>query len=230
MKFYESKVAKFIAGKGFYGVLAVCMLIIGVAAYSAMDKNENTPLGEESKNSSIIENEDDYIIPAVPNEDEDTDSENNGSSSQNLEATDVTDETNPPIFTLPVSNGKILKHYSAEALVYSNTYKDMRIHTGVDIEAGQDNAVLSAFSGTVIGVDEDTVYGTVVTVDHGDGITLHYCGLKNVTVKNGDVVDGQEVLGEIGTVTNESADRPHLHLELMINGEYSDPMTIFNQE
>jgi murein DD-endopeptidase MepM/ murein hydrolase activator NlpD len=143
------------------------------------------------------------------------------------EATDVTEETNPPVFVMPIE-GNILKPFSEDTLTYSATYKDMRIHTGVDIAPTVANVIVSAFSGTVIGVDENTNFGTVITIDHGDGIVLSYCGVKNVTVKSGDRVEAQEIIGEIGTVLNESADKPHLHLELMVDGQYKDPLTLFD--
>jgi murein DD-endopeptidase MepM/ murein hydrolase activator NlpD len=142
-------------------------------------------------------------------------------------ATEVTEETNPPVFIMPI-DGNILKPFSDNTLLYSQTYKDMRVHTGVDIAPTVANVVVSAFSGTVIGVDENTNYGTVITIDHGDGIVLSYCGVKNVTVKSGDRVEAQEIIGEIGTVLNESADKPHLHLELMVEGQYKDPLTLFD--
>ena len=113
------------------------------------------------------------------------------------EATDVTEETNPPVFVMPIE-GNILKPFSEDTLTYSATYKDMRIHTGVDIESTVANVIVSAFSGTVIGVDENTNFGTVITIDHGDGIVLSYCGVKNVTVKSGDRVEAEEIIGEIG--------------------------------
>ncbi len=223
MKFYESKIAKFIAGKGFYVVLAVCMAIIGVAAYSAMEKNTPEPFIDES----LINQNSQEVIPSYPAESQQIKTNDNEESSQNSEAGAVTEETNPPVFVMPIE-GNILKPFSEDTLIYSATYKDMRIHTGVDIAPTVANVVVSAFSGTVIGVDENTNYGTVVTIDHGDGIMLSYCGLKNVTVKSGDKVNSEEVLGEIDVVLNESADAIHLHLELMINGEYKDPLSLFD--
>lgn len=226
MKFYESKVAKFIAGKGFYAVLALCMAVIGVAAYSAMEKSDPEPFADQSIYS---EDNDSVIIPSYPNNEPDVNVQNNDDISQSEQATDVTDEANPPIFTIPVE-GTVLKNFSKDTLVYSETFKDMRVHTGVDIVPLYENVVVSAFSGTVIGIEENTVYSTVVTIDHGDGVILSYCGLTNLTIKSGDTVDSQEVIGEIGTVASESADKPHLHLELMLNGEYADPLTLFNEE
>ena len=232
MKFYESKVAKFIAGKGFYVVLAVCMAVIGVAAYSAMEKN--TPQLEKEQ-SSQNDSQQDFSLDAYIDEnyidENDTDDlyEDDFIQPDGSEATDVNEETSAPVFIMPIE-GTVIKHFSPDALIYSQTYKDMRIHTGVDIEPNFANVVISAFTGTVVGVDENTVYGTVVTIDHGDGVVLSYCGLKNVTVNSGDVVDIEEIIGEIGTVLNESADKPHLHLELMVNGEYTDPLSLFDTE
>ncbi len=222
MKFYESKAAKFIAGKGFYVVLAICMAVIGVAAYSALEKSEPESFIEEGQ---FEENNDDFIIPSMPDEEDFTFSDD--ADAPVSEATDVTEETNPPVFVMPIE-GNILKPFSEDTLTYSATYKDMRIHTGVDIAPTVANVVVSAFSGTVIGVDENTNFGTVITIDHGDGIVLSYCGVKNVTVKSGDMVEAQEIIGEIGTVLNESADKPHLHLELMVEGQYKDPLTLFD--
>lgn len=226
MKFYESKVAKFIAGKGFYVVLAVCMAVIGVAAYSAMEKTTPQPFIEES---GTEENNQIYIPETFEDDSQEIKLQGDNNQSESNDATDVTDETNPPIYIMPIE-GTILKHFSPDTLIYSATYNDMRIHTGVDISPTVANVVVSAFSGTVIDVDENTNFGTVITIDHGDGVMLSYCGLKNVTVKNGDIVDSEEILGEIGTVLNESADKPHLHLELMINGEYADPLSLFDNQ
>lgn len=226
MKFYESKVAKFIAGKGFYVVLAVCMAVIGVAAYSAMEKTTPQPFIEES---GTEENNQIYIPETFEDDSQEIKLQGDNNQSESNDATDVTDETNPPIYIMPIE-GTILKHFSPDNLIYSATYNDMRIHTGVDISPTVANVVVSAFSGTIIGVDENTNFGTVITIDHGDGVMLSYCGLKNVTVKNGDIVDSEEILGEIGTVLNESADKPHLHLELMINGEYADPLSLFDNQ
>jgi len=222
MKFYESKAAKFIAGKGFYVVLAICMAVIGVAAYTALEKSEPEPFIEEGQ---FEENNEDFIIPSMPDEEDLTFSDD--ADAPVSEATDVTEETNPPVFVMPIE-GNILKPFSEDTLTYSATYKDMRIHTGVDIAPTVANVVVSASSGTVIGVDENTNFGTVITIDHGDGIVLSYCGVKNVTVKSGDMVEAEEIIGEIGTVLNESADKPHLHLELMVDGQYKDPLTLFD--
>ncbi len=226
MKFYESKTAKFLAGKGFYIVLAVCMAVIGVAAYSAMDSASPGTVQEESGGSE----QNSEVIPSVPvTPPKNSELPVTYDEPQDSEATDVDGEGEAPYFIEPIS-GTVSKHFSDTSLQYSQTFKDMRIHTGADITPVDATVVVAAYSGTVKSVEENTVYGTVITIDHGDGIVLKYCGVKNVTVQSGDMVDAGEIIAEIGTVVNECADKDHLHLELILNGEFSDPMKLFVTE
>lgn len=226
MKFYESKTAKFLAGKGFYIVLAVCMAVIGVAAYSAMQSASPSTVQEGSSQPEPSS----QIIPSVPVD---------PPASSNLpityeetdqsDATQIDTEGEAAYFTEPIG-GTVSKGFSDTALQYSETFKDMRIHTGADIVPSNGTVVVAAYSGVVKSVEENTVYGTVITIDHGEGIVLKYCGVKNVTVDTGDIVDVGEIIAEIGTVANECAEKDHLHLELILNGEYKDPMTLFVTE
>lgn len=226
MKFYESKTAKFLAGRGFYIVLAVCMAVIGVAAYSAMEATVPDTVQEESGGDK----QEGAVIPSVPVTPEvSEDLPLTYDQPEDSSAAEVDTEEETPYFTEPIS-GTVTKEFSNTALLYSETFKDMRIHTGADITPDMSTVVVAAYSGTVKSVEEDTVYGTVITVDHGDGVVLKYCGVKNVTVQSGDIVDAGEIIAEIGTVANECADKDHLHLELILNGEYTDPMTLFIKE
>lgn len=226
MKFYESKTAKFLAGKGFYIVLAVCMAVIGVAAYSAMESATPGTVQEESTESQ----QNSVVIPSVPvTPPESSNLPATYDEPHNSEATDVEGEGEAPYFMEPIS-GTVSKNFSNTTLQYSKTFNDMRIHTGTDITPTDASVVVAASSGTVKSVEENTVYGTVLTIDHGEGVVLKYCGVKNVTVQSGDIVDAGEIIAEIGTVNNECADKPHLHLELILNGELADPMELFVTE
>lgn len=226
MKFYESKTAKFLAGKGFYIVLAVCMAVIGVAAYSAMESASPGTVQEESGGNR----ESSEVIPSVPvDPPEESNLPVTYEEPESSDAAEIDAEGQVPYFTQPIS-GTVSKPFSNTALQYSETFKDMRLHTGADIIPDMATVVVSAYSGNVKSVEENTVYGTVITIDHGNGVVLKYCGVKNVTVQKNDVVDAGEIIAEIGTVANECADKEHLHLELILNGEYADPMTLFMEE
>ena len=125
-------------------------------------------------------------------------------------------------FISPVE-GKISKSYSETELQYSATYGDMRLHTGIDIACEKGASVKAMEEGRVVSVEENTSFGTVITVDHGNGITAKYCGIENVTVKAEDKLAKGEIIGAVGTVPCECADQSHIHIEMHEKGKTVSP-------
>lgn len=226
MKYYKNKTAKFFNGTGFYIVMAVCMIAVGFAAYSAMDaarmnnNSNDTSYYEEPENT---ENQDDNVIlePVNPTKEEPLITENEQPATE-----DVGNEAKEPYFVPPLNDAQIYKEYSEDTLQYSQTYNDMRLHTGIDLLSSENLLVLSCSSGTVASIDDGTIMGCVITIDHGNNIFIRYCGVKNVKVEVGSSVEAGTAIAEIGTVNNECADEAHLHLEVLNNGTPVDPTTI----
>lgn len=212
MKYYKSKTAKFFRGNGFYLVLALCMVAIGFAAYSALDavrlndsQKETTEIRQEIKNEAKEEQDKKEEEPII---------------------TPTETKAQEKYFVSPLKNGAVAKPWSNNTLQFSLTLGDMRIHLGTDIVPSDDTAVYSVFSGVVLAVDQNTELGHVVSVDHADGIVVRYCGIKNIAVKVGDSITADQKLGEVGIVTNECADEEHLHIEVLKDGEQINPATI----
>ncbi len=224
----QSKFDKFLAGKGFYAVLAICVLTVAVATYltiATVDKKSN-PKNQNSKNSQSIQQISSAPTTSQPAQNV-TESEPYSSSTQS-QTDDVQVEIQNTVagyFVLPVT-GEILKDYSDKALQFSNTYNDMRLHLGLDIAAGEGTAVKSAGDGKVISVEDSKDFGTTITIDHGNKVTAKYCGLKNVTVKSGDIVAAGQAIGEIGTVPSECVDEAHLHFETYRDGRAVSPISL----
>ena len=129
---------------------------------------------------------------------------------------------------LPV-NGEIGKDYSAGKLVKSATMGDYRVHDGLDINAKAGTKIVAANSGKVLEVYNDAFWGTVIIVDHGDGVLAKYCGFgKETAVDKNEVVEKGTVLGTLGTIPCEQKDESHLHLEMQRNGETVDPIAVMN--
>lgn len=218
LKFYKTKTAKFLAGKGFYFVLALSLTVMGIAVYSMIDTTEKTEKNDSSLNQSLQS----VIPPAVTKQGESLDMP-------------VTEESEPAdnseeeagYFILPV-DGEILKKYDSEHLQYSNTHGDMRIHLGLDIKPKNSVDVVSAAKGVVTKIEENTTKGTVVTIEHIDGIVIRYAGVKNLNVKENDELFAGDILGEVGTVSNECGDEPHIHLEVIKNGKEINPEEVFD--
>ena len=112
------------------------------------------------------------------------------------------------------------------SLAYDETMGDWRTHGGIDIAAEEGRKVLAAGEGQVAEVYDDAMMGTTVTILQPDGVTAVYSNLAQKTaVAVGDLVDTGAVLGEVGrTALAESGLEPHLHLELLADGEPVNPL------
>lgn len=131
-----------------------------------------------------------------------------------------------PEFLAPVS-GVILKENSDTVPVFSDTMNDYRTHAGVDVSAGEGEAVKSAADGVIGAVWEDPMMGTCMTVVHSGGAVSTYKGLNPTLpegISPGVTVTGGQIIAAVGTsALLEIAEEPHLHFELTVAGENVDP-------
>ncbi|MGN0571231.1 MAG: peptidoglycan DD-metalloendopeptidase family protein [Candidatus Fimenecus sp.] len=129
-------------------------------------------------------------------------------------------------FSLPLECG-VDKAFSNGDMVQSKTMGDWRVHNGVDFLGTVGDQVRAVNNGIVKAVYDDVLWGTVVEIDHGDGLVARYCGLgKGSTVAVGDKVKINDRIGNLGAVPIESADAEHLHFEMRQDGKVIDPMPI----
>ncbi len=99
---------------------------------------------------------------------------------------------------------------------------DPRMHKGIDIDADPGAPVFPVSEGRVVFAGERGGYGTMVIVEHRDGIETRYAHLDEVEVADGDWLDGSQQLGTVGNTGRSTG--PHLHFEVRIEGEAQDPM------
>ena len=129
-------------------------------------------------------------------------------------------------FIWPVASRQVSQAYSAGAPVYSQTMKDWRIHTGTDLSAQAGEEVLACANGQVLETATDPLLGNLVTIEHGDFV-FSYCGLgEDFAVSPGDTVAQGQVIGAITAVPQESAESPHLHLEVRRDQVCLDPQSL----
>lgn len=102
-----------------------------------------------------------------------------------------------------------------------------RRHPGVDIAVPTDSYVRAAGGGTVVDVGEDPIYGRFVVIDHGEGYTTLYGHASLNLVERGQRVRQNEVIALSGSTGRSTA--PHLHFEVLLNGEAVDPLTLVDQ-
>jgi murein DD-endopeptidase MepM/ murein hydrolase activator NlpD len=101
-----------------------------------------------------------------------------------------------------------------------------RMHTGVDWGAPIGTPIFAAGNGAIIEAGWDGGYGRRVEIQHANGYVTtynHMSGFGRGVVEGAHVVQGQTIgyLGDTGLATG-----PHLHYEVIINGNFVDPMAI----
>lgn len=124
----------------------------------------------------------------------------------------------------------VITPFSGTELVKNETTGSWQTHNGADIAAEVGTEVFAISPGEITAINEDPLWGITVTIDHHNGYVSRYCSLaKDLSVQEGDTVVSGDVLGVIGdTADIESALAPHLHIEILHNGSYEDPINIFN--
>lgn len=102
-----------------------------------------------------------------------------------------------------------------------------REHEGLDIAVPSHSYIRAAGAGEVTEVGEDPVYGRFVVLDHGEGYRSLYGHASRILVEEGSRVRANEVIGLSGSTGRSTA--PHLHFEILHDGEAVDPLTLVRQ-
>jgi len=95
-------------------------------------------------------------------------------------------------------------------------------HRAIDIGTWKGAPVLAADSGYVVAAGwDDSGYGRMVVIDHGNGFQTLYAHLQVYYVETGDSVAKGQQIGEVGSTGNSTG--PHLHFEIRQNGVQRNP-------
>lgn len=133
-------------------------------------------------------------------------------------------------FGLPVENGTVIREAALDTLVYMPSLNMWKSHNGVDFAAAENAPVLAIADGKVVSVEETTLEGIVVSIEHKDGIVSVYKSLSSASVKAGDEVTLGSSIGVAGTMLTEASDNVHVHLEMTVNGEIVNPLEYIDAE
>ncbi|KJR46923.1 hypothetical protein UF75_2672 [Desulfosporosinus sp. I2] len=103
--------------------------------------------------------------------------------------------------------------------------KAKSLHTGADIPAPSGTPIYAAGAGTVIYSGWYGAYGNTVIVDHGKGLSSMYPHQSKIAVPNGQNLNAGELVGYVGSTGWSTG--PHLHFEVRVNGNPTDPLAYF---
>jgi murein DD-endopeptidase MepM/ murein hydrolase activator NlpD len=104
---------------------------------------------------------------------------------------------------------------------YTNGSSAASIHAGVDYGVPTGTEVRACASGKVALARPRIVTGNSVVLEHFPGVYSLYYHLDSIKVSEGDLVDAGVLLGLSGATG--LATGPHLHWEIRVSGENSDP-------
>ena len=221
----RGKLDKFFAGKGFYIVLALCIAVIGISAVSIALNSDGGKAPELDPGLSLSNPTEQPATPPVitPTPEVKTNVEQDKDAVVSTWKSDETYEQ-PAAWVWPV-RGEIERKYAVETLAYDVTMKDWRTHDGIDVLADKGTVVRAASDGTVESITQDDLYGTTVTIDHGNGLKSTYSNLADKpTIKQGDTVSSGDVIGSVGaTALCEVGQGSHVHIAMSKDGKSVDP-------
>lgn len=132
---------------------------------------------------------------------------------------------NPKAPLADMSN--VIGAFSGGELVKNETTGSWQTHNGTDLAAEVGAEVYAVSGGEIASVENDPIWGVTVVLDHHNGFITRYCGLSTgLEVQKGDFLVSGDLIGTVGNTADiESALPPHLHIELMHNGSYIDPLS-----
>ena len=209
-------------GKGAYIALAMCLVAVGMIAFITM----LTPRQDRAQDADapVVQADPSPVVPTTKPE--------------------VVELTPSPVETAPVTapeeipapedlvptvvsplDGTTVTVFSVTELMYDATMADWRTHNGMDIQAGEGDAVKTAADGVVTSVTTDELMGVTVMIQHAGGYTTQYSSLQaDPPVTLDQQVRAGEIIGYVGsTASAESNMGPHLHFSVSKDGTVIDP-------
>jgi murein DD-endopeptidase MepM/ murein hydrolase activator NlpD len=94
-------------------------------------------------------------------------------------------------------------------------------HAGVDFAAAHGTPIRAAAAGTVIFADFNAAYGWSVEIAHGNGLVTRYAHASRLLVARGAAVRQGDTIAQVGS--SGRATGPHLHFEVLKDGDATDP-------
>ena len=92
---------------------------------------------------------------------------------------------------------------------------DMGVPTGTAVVAGHDGVVSSTVYGS-------TGYGYQIVLNGENGVQTRYAHLNEILVTEGQEVKAGDLIGRVGSTGDSTG--PHLHYEVIVNGNFLNPI------
>lgn len=94
------------------------------------------------------------------------------------------------------------------------TQAENLFHSGVDLLAEIGTSVLAVEPGLVVYAATEGNYGSLIVINHGDGLQTRYAHLDRILVQAGQNVAPGEAIGTVGVSGKPDLNVSHLHFEV----------------
>lgn len=187
-------------------------------------EDETNTVNKIAINTSNMENINSNSANKNNNESNKTSAKTKETSNNNVKT-----EINKEISFIRPVDGDIIKEFSKDNLIFSETLNEWTTHNGVDLRAEKTEIVKASAAGVVKSIKNDPRYGLSVTIEHENGYKTIYANLlTSEFVVEGEKVEQGQTIGTVGnTAVFESSQEPHLHFEILKDNEYVNPSNLF---
>ena len=233
---------------GFYTALTICLIAICMAVYSTYSTvtDSNTSPVSTVETGVAVVNEPvtgitvpeptlgEYYTTEITVPTATADPETTAPASEETKTTMSREDALQTMLaanvslSMPTKSGHVLREYSKDS-VYYRTINSWKPHMAVDFDGELGDEVMAMVGGEVTKVTEDKMYGKTVEIS-ANNVTLGYCGLGEVRVKQGGKVERGGVIGTVGAVPVEASDKNHIHVYVRVNNTYADPLSFIDNE
>jgi len=111
----------------------------------------------------------------------------------------------------------------ASIIYYKDTYMQ---NNGVDYTDSEDFDILAVLDGEVISIEDNEIYGKVMTIKHNDNLEIIYSNITDILVSVGYKVSQGEIIAKtMKSKLNENESL--LHFEVYYKGNAIDPEKLY---
>lgn len=109
-------------------------------------------------------------------------------------------------------------------IYYENTYMQ---NNGVDYSNDEEFDVVSILDGEVVSIEDNAIYGKVVTIKHNDNLKSVYSNVKNVLVNVGYKISQGEIFASSDAYKVDTKVKSLLHFEVYYKDNAIDPENLY---
>jgi murein DD-endopeptidase MepM/ murein hydrolase activator NlpD len=114
-----------------------------------------------------------------------------------------------------------------DRVIYFETLEQFKTNPAIIIDAEVGTEVLSAARGKITSITNEDETGITVTASIGNGYSLVYGQLEDVTVEVGDIIEEGKAIGKVAKPTKYySVEGSNLYFQVLKDEETMNPMAL----